>query len=315
MTYFSILSLKLNTNYTGEIVVLTDKFGLPQPGGIKIEGVYEINVFKAFGHLEFLTKSKFGIYCIKSMIHKFIDVSSYSFILYLDSDVLVTRQNLNQLLSFWASCGTIQCADNEGWTVKKNVPSTGSEILTDEEKDKYHSYGFCAGVVGVPGGQFAFDFFERWWTINATGKFELDDQGNLTALILRNYLDKFEYIQYMNKNRSIMKDITHYHSNHKVSFWTHVRFLINDNLDANFLNGEWLMCKPCESIKNKWYFKNGTVFVDSPQVIGSVQVCKYGIFIWWSNLNGFELLNKDEDICYRGSSFRGGENCFTLTKL
>lgn len=315
MTLFSILSIRKNTDYTGEIIVLTDDGGLPNVFGKISEGIKVVNIFEKFPEYKDVIKTKFGIYCMKSIAHKIIDFDNYDFILYLDSDILVNYKKLQALMGFWSACGEVQCSDNEGWTVGKNVKSTGSEILTLEEKKKWSNQGFCAGIIGFPGGEFGKTFCDKWWEINKKYNFSLDDQGNLTALLLREYQDKYEFIRFMNKNRTRLDGITHYHSGHKPSFWNHVRYMLLDYQIKVDINGDWLMKKDLEGLENIWKITGETVVVSDPMIIGFIQPTIYGIFIWWNSINGFERLPVLVEKKVIGDSFRGGEGAFTLERL
>lgn len=315
MTICSIFSLRKYTDYSGDIVVLTDDGGLPEIYKSMCGDVTVINIFEKDRDYRDVVRDRFGIYCMKSIAYQIIDFKKYDFILYLDSDILINYKNLNALMGFWAACNNIQCSDNEGWTVGRNVKSTGSEILTDEEKKKWAHHGFCAGIVGFPGGQFGIDFCETWWTLNKEHNFRLDDQGNLTAVLLRNYPNKYEFIRFMNKNRTRLDGITHYHSGHKPSFWNHVRYMLLDHQINVDISGEWSMKKMSEGLENHWRISQNVVVVDDPMLIGILQPTEFGIFLWWNSLNGFERLPVLMEKKIYGDSFRGGEKAFTLERL
>lgn len=307
MVKLSILSILDLTNYEGDIVVLTDSEGIPMNDRIR----NRVKTIDVQGPIPI--KNRYNIFCLKSFIQNYINLLDYKYCLYLDGDILINYKNLNELFDFFASMGKLQVSDNDGWTVSKNQWSTGSQVLTPEEKIKYGNFGACAGIVGIPCNELGLEFLNDWQQYNRAGNWEIDDQGNFTALLLRKYRNNFEWMPFLNKNRNNLRNITHYCSgNSKHLFWNHSKFLLSNYYkQLPSLEGSWIMNKPGESLQNTWYFKNGLVYVDNPMIVGHVQDTEFGKYIWWSTLDGFELI-KFKDNSIDCNSFRGGK--FTLIK-
>ena len=315
MVKFSILSVIDRTDFNGDIIVLSDEEGIPQDVDFINSRVNIISIFDTFPDLRLKIVNKYNIFCVKALLHKIIDIQQYNFILYLDADTLLNFTNLNRLMDFWASCNLIQIANHEGWDVSKERPSTGSQFLTKEEIIKWSGKGFCAGVLGFPGNELGLKLLEDWYLLNMINNFEFDDQGALTSLLLRFYEGKYELNKYCNENRWILKDINHYHSNNKKLFWEHCKIILSKYQIDNIIFGKWRLNKPLEGIQNNWDFIGGIVFVDNPQITGTLQCTTIGNYVWWQCFEGFEKLKIVNGQSVVGDSFKGGEDCFFLTKI
>lgn len=298
MTFLSILSILHYTNYKGDIVVLsdTDHFSseLPNVRIINISNEYQV-------------KNKFNVYCMKTKIHEYIDIEQYDFCLYLDSDILIRYENLQELFYYWSFSQKILLIDNEGCTVKKNIPNTGSQILTDEEKQKYSDFQVCAGMFGIPVNKNGIDFLNYWNNLNDLNH-DMDDQGNLYATLIRNNFN-FMYCDAINRNKWNFDKITHYHSSSRKIFWHHCRTMLGDHLANKRFEGVYSMSKPCENVNNTWNFKDNIVYVDRPTIVGFVQDTLFGTYIWWPHDLEFEKIN--ENGCF---SSKQSEQCFYLNK-
>lgn len=315
MVKFSILSILDRTDFIGDIIVLSDEEGIPMDVDFINKRVTVINIYDKFPELRNNIVNRYNIFCIKSMINKVIDITQYNFVLYLDADTLLNFSNLNQLMNFWASCNVIQIANHEGWDISREKPSTGSQFLSREEIIKWKNHGFCAGVLGFPGNQLGIDLLSEWFELNKNGNFELDDQGALTAILLRNYSGRYELNKFCNENRWILKDINHYHSNNKKLFWEHCKILLSKYQVENMISGKWNLNKPIEAIQNIWTFIGGIVFVDNPNITGTLQCTTIGNYVWWQCFEGFEKLKMINNDSIIGDSFKGGEDCFFLSRV
>ncbi len=312
MTAMSILSIIDNTNFSGDIVILTDEIGINHAHTKIRDRVCQINIFDKKPELREVIKNKFNVYCIKAMIYEFINISNYQYILYLDADTIINIKDIESVMLYWKVLGKIQIATHEGWTVAKNRPSTGSQFLTDEEKERWSSLGFCAGVIGIPCNELGLEFLIKWNNLNSRFNYEFDDQGALTALLLRDFYDNYEICKFYNTDRWSFKDITHYHGNNKKNFWEHCKFLLKKYKISININGTWRMSKPCENLSNCWTFDDNLVYVDYPSITGTIQFTELGNYIWWNNFDGFEKLNIIDSKNIYGDSFKGGFNSFTL---
>lgn len=316
MAQFCTLSIVEWTNFGGDIIVLTDSDVLTSDLNLMTNRVQIINIFDKFPELKNKIKDRFNIFCMKPLISQIINIKDYGYILYVDGDVLINYKNLNELMGFWASCGQIQISGNGRWNVDRNVCNTGSDVLTPEEKIKHSNFGVCAGVVGFPGNELGESFCNDWWEYNKVKDFSLDDQGNLTALIIRKYWNKFKYIDFINTNKWKCQNITHYHTKKKDGFWESAKYLLKKyEIKENRHLGVWTMSKPLEGIKNTWEFTNTMVFVDDPNITGQLQHTIFGTYIWWILFNGFEKIKFTSDNLLYGDSYQGGESCFTLSKI
>lgn len=297
MTFFSILSIINYTNYSGEIIVLsdTDQFTT------NIDRVKVINVKN-----KYKAENKFNIYCIKPKITDFVDITSYKFCLYLDSDVLINYKNFDQLMNFWGDCDQILLIDNEGWKVHREVASVGSKILTKEEKVKHKDFEVCAGIFGVPGNQKGLEFLKTWDDLNMLDP-EADDQGNLYAILLRNNFD-VKYCEQVNKDKWKFENITHYHSKYKDIFWMHCQYILKEFIINPIFEGKYLMNKDVENLSNIWEFKDSVIYAENPRVVGLVQSTIFGTYIWWMT-GGFEKIN--ETGCFSSNQYY---DCFKLKK-
>lgn len=316
MAQFLMLSIVQNTNFNGDLIVLTDTDELTSDINILAPQVKVVNIFKRFSNLKDSIKSRFNIFCLKPLISQILDIKQYGYVLYVDCDVLINYPHFNELFGFWESCGHIQGSPNGKWNIGRNVCNTGSDVLTEDEKKQHASFGVCAGVVGFPGNELGENFCKDWWQYNTVRDFSLDDQGNLTALLVRKYLDKFKYMDFINTNQWKLENITHFHTHRKKGFWECVKFLLRKyEIQENKHLGKWQMSKPSENISNIWEFTETMVFVDNPSITGQIQHTNLGTYIWWHNIQGFEKVKFAGDNLVYGDSFRGGENSFTLSKI
>lgn len=311
MCKMSILSIMKWTNFNGDIVVLSDSDHLNDNIDMLFPNVRVINILDDIKDLSSEELTKFNIYCLKPLIKEYVDLDKYDFSLYLDSDILIKTEKLNEIFKFWSAIDKVQLLDNEGWNVEKWVPSTGSQILDSDERVKFAKFGVCAGAVGLP-KSVAKQFLSDWMELNKKGNYSLDDQGNLTALILRSSYN-YDWIAFHNKNKWIANDITHYHSKWKSHFWQHSRFLLEKFFKASCpaLSGEYEMVKKKEGLYNNWHFCGDSVYVSDPMITGSLQDTVFGKYVWWNCFEGFEIIKKD----LSGNSYKGGNNSFILKKL
>lgn len=309
MVKISILSILDNTNFSGDIVVLSDEKGIPSDINLRTSRVRTINILPHIPELSTKNLNKFNIFCIKPFISKVVDLKKYDFCMYVDADVLFKMPNLNEVMVFFKSIGKIQISDNDGWTVAKKQWSTGVQVLTEEEILKHKDFGVCAGIVGIPCNDLGLSFLKTWQDYNRRGDFELDDQGNLTAIMIRYFSEYYSFMPFLNKDRWNLKDITHYCSgNSKAMFWHHARHLLRKySSKKRCKDGIYIMNKPRESLLNDWEFHNGMIYVSQPHLTGCLQSTIFCDYVWWLNGEGFEKIIDE----LSGDSFRNGS--FSLT--
>lgn len=305
MVKLSILSLLDNTNFSGDIVILTDSDGGFENLKIRTSRVTVIDIVTDNPILSTRKLTRFNIFCLKSFVMDYVDLKKYKFCLYVDADILFNLPTLDEAFNYFACIGKIQISDNDGWTVAKRHHTTGAQVLTESEIENNKSFGVCAGIIGIPCNELGFSLLRDWKEMNIKGNLELDDQGNLTALLLRKYKDSYSFMPFLNKNRWLLKDITHYCSgNSKPMFWHHGRSILKKyRVDLPDLVGYFKMDKAGEGLSNTWCIEDSIVYVDNPQITGFIQKTLFGYYIWWASHEGFEIISKDLQDC---KSFRNG---------
>lgn len=319
-TKLSVLSLIEWGKFTGDIVILTDQDSMNDDIHLQYTNIRVINIsnfLKQRIPSADLT-NKWNIFCLKPLIHHFVDISKYNYALYLDSDVLIPNEKINFLLQFYAVENKIQIQHNGEWNVTKNKGSTGSDVLTPEEKKKYWHLSLCAGVVGIPTNNIGLKFLKEWEKKNEEGNWTLDDQGNLFWVIINKFWQNWVYCEDVSRTQWAMdKSICHYGgSQAKEMFWEHSKRLYKyHKSDAQEkILGKWRHVKECEGIDNIWEFcENRFVYVSWPQIAGVWMETKDYIVIWWTT-GGFEKIPLPMNNEIIGISYRGGQGSFTLTK-
>ena len=313
MTKNSILSLLKWGNYKGDIIVLSDDTVLNDNLESRYPNIRVINVKENLSKIGFPPElGKFEIFCVKPIIYQYVDVKEYNYLLYLDSDTLITNKKINYLFDYWADIGKIQIQHNAHWNTSQSQPSTGSEVLTEEMKLNNKTLSLCAGVFGCPGNKFGEQFLKDWDAKNKEGNFRKDDQGNLFYIIIEKYLRDFQYCDDVKRaDYDLDKTICHYGgSRAKHMVWIHSINLfptVTTDFSSKIL-GKWKHTKPHEGIDNIWEFTDDHLIkVDSPFIVGYWRELEDYVLVTWLS-GGFEKIYRN----FSGASYRGGVNSFKL---
>lgn len=321
-TKLSVMSLMEWGKFTGDIIILSDQPGMNDSLEKKYSNirVIDISVFIKNKIPKFDFFNKFNIYCLKPLIYHFTDLQKYKFAFYFDSDILIPNDKINLLMDYYRSIGKIQIQHNGEWTIAKNKPSTGADVLSQEEKRMNWSLSLCAGVVGIPCNDTGLGFLIEWDRKNQEGDYILDDQGNLYWVIINKFAGMWEYCDSVCRAEWTMnRPICHYGgSRAKNMFWEHSKLLFKDFIptnDSKKILGKWHHSKPSEQINNIWDFRETHfVYVSEPDILGMWMETEEHIVVWWTS-GGFEKIQKPISNSCIGASYRGGLNSFSLSKL
>lgn len=127
----------------------------------------------------------------KPRIYEYINLLEYSYIVYLDCDILINSNRFNSLISSWSSNDKLMI-QRDIISIGRNKPYCGSEVLSCEERTKYSNYAFNAGIIAAK-SEFFLELCKKWNEKNKEYNYTKDDQGNLVFTIVRNYIDKIQY--------------------------------------------------------------------------------------------------------------------------
>jgi hypothetical protein len=130
---------------------------------------------------------------MKGQLEYHVDLSRYDYVLYLDSDVLVTNDRLRDLVPQLCREQAIVVLQDI-IAVETRAPVTGAQILTIEEQDLWSAYAINAGVVGLPMTPMGRRLLRDWRALNVAQRFKLRDQGNLISLLLRKYYGQWGFL-------------------------------------------------------------------------------------------------------------------------
>lgn len=183
----SIKSYILVGEYTGDIIVLTDLDYSPN----------ELNSFQQVRFLKINPKKRLGkiilnrlnIFCLKPLIHEYIDISKYDFIFYSDADILCVTPCIMPLLNSMNDKSVIWYSKDNG-CVGNRWACSGLGILTENEIVKNNNFSVNAGWFMVPNNDVGISFLNRWSEIQKQHDYEADDQGILYALFIREHINK-----------------------------------------------------------------------------------------------------------------------------
>lgn len=190
----AIWSLLNVGKYKGDIAVIGDRD--------KLRDDFNINDKVKFINVNSLMKETYNIteksqICnfqnTKPFIYKVIDINQYDYILYLDSDVLINSDKINEILDFYSSKEKIAIQSDRSTIGGKRGINCGFNLFTDDEIQKFKNIGLCSGVVGVPKKYYG--LFKIWEEKLIKDHTITSDQGALHWVIAHNFLNDFEYIK------------------------------------------------------------------------------------------------------------------------
>jgi lipopolysaccharide biosynthesis glycosyltransferase len=175
MANTSIDSLRIQ-GYKGDIVAMSDQqVGIKQADVVVTQPV-PIRLTYPYDTL-----------LMRSRIWRYVDMSKYDYILYLDADTLANKP-IDDLLKHMAKINMIG-AQGEG----KNLNHMGHTHLGEFEEHEKTKYGkfmaYCSGVVGWPGNELGQAFIKDWEEY--CDKSKSNDQTVLNSLFYRKYTGRF----------------------------------------------------------------------------------------------------------------------------
>jgi hypothetical protein len=130
----------------------------------------------------------------KPEIEHYVDLDRYDYVLYLDSDILVTTNRLVALVE--TLCRESHFGvQRDNVSVMSGASFAGGSVLTPEERAMWGHYQINSGVVGFPVSSRSRRILRDWRRMNAAAHFKSRDQGNLIAVLLRKNLGQWAYIQ------------------------------------------------------------------------------------------------------------------------
>jgi len=181
----SILSYVNIGGFVGDIVVLSDHEKPKELEWIPRLSFIKVDLAKRFNKTPI---NRYNIFCCKSLITEYVDVSKYDFLIYSDSDVLATEACLMKLLQtmeepvLWYSKDTGKLS----WRTE----AQGKGIVTDEEVNKYGEISVNAGWFMIPTNALGLEILSKWQEMVKSYNYEADDQGCLYALLIREKWNK-----------------------------------------------------------------------------------------------------------------------------
>lgn len=128
------------------------------------------------------------ILLMRSRIYKYVDLTKYDAILYVDADTLANKP-LDGLFNTIATSNKV-LVQGEGMSLN-HMHKTHLYEFTDQEKRRYgRNMAYCSGVVGWPGNELGHRFIRDWEA--ACDASRSNDQTALNALLYRKYEGLFE---------------------------------------------------------------------------------------------------------------------------
>ena len=131
---------------------------------------------------------------LKSQIIRYVDVTAYDYVLYLDLDVLTNTDRLEGLVRRKAERGVVavqeDCVPLAPWKLqaltKLGLPGEG-------EQTRWARRPICAGVIGFPTTALGLAALRDYHDACVALHFNWSDQAKLTALLNRKYDSDWEF--------------------------------------------------------------------------------------------------------------------------
>jgi hypothetical protein len=130
----------------------------------------------------------------KPEIEYYVDLDQYDYVLYLDSDILVNRAGLGDLVASLSRQSRF-VVQRDAVLVASGASFAGGWVLTPEERAMWGHYQINSGIVGFPVNARSRRILRDWRRMNAAAHFKSRDQGNLIGLLLRKYLGQWAYLE------------------------------------------------------------------------------------------------------------------------
>jgi hypothetical protein len=130
----------------------------------------------------------------KAEIEFHVDLDRYDYVLYLDSDLLVNRNGLVELVAA-LSREARAAVQRDAVPVLSGASVAGGWVLTPEERAAWAHYQVNSGVVGLPVNAQSRRILRDWRRMNVAARFQSRDQGNLIAVLLRRNFGQWAYVE------------------------------------------------------------------------------------------------------------------------
>jgi hypothetical protein len=177
-----LYSLFNKGSYDGEVIIITH---FKETDFFNYEKLNVINVKTENDNITYYRNAK-------PKIHELVDLKNYDFVLYLDCDILINTNKINNLIKEWSLNPNKIFIQKDIISIKRNKPYCGSDVLSLEERQRHGDKAFNAGIIGASG--FLFEkLCIMWNNKNKEHNYEKDDQGNLVFVIIKNFLDNIVY--------------------------------------------------------------------------------------------------------------------------
>lgn len=168
--YAAIYTLRRYGGYEGDVAVITDR---PE------KVTWDVKVFDVrpvAPRKEDTPATAYGMNC-KALLNRFLHPEMYSFVLFLDTDILVTSARFTPLLYAMAQIGGLWIHQNYWVPVHPNGPRNMGGGHDPSLFVKCPNLSVCAGIVGF--GADAYGSLEHWRRLCIREDMKTDDQGSL----------------------------------------------------------------------------------------------------------------------------------------
>jgi hypothetical protein len=219
---WAILSL-IKAGYTGDIVVLTDRekpFDLEAYPQIRFLNVVQ----QVKSKLNRVIMSRLNIFCVKPLIRDFVDVSVYDWMIYSDCDIVCTQPRIMTLFGSMTDKSAIYYSQDAGFPGLEGMVCAGTGILTEDEIEKNRNFSVNAGWIMIPCNEVGYSLLDAWSSMEASGDYDIDDQGCLYALLIRGSWNKIRALG-AKCARMGYRDSPHHSESQIVHCYGHERYL------------------------------------------------------------------------------------------
>jgi hypothetical protein len=186
----AIASIRKVGAWRHDVVLLSDS---EKP----LDGCQDVTVIDIFSaaraRYPWLAMKRHTVPHLKTELEYHVDLAAYDYVLYLDSDLLVTNGRLPELVSAFQREQAI-VVQHDIIPVASGRRFAGGRILTQAEQRQWGSFAINAGIVGFPTTPMGRRLFRDWRQLNQDMEFKSTDQANLISLLLRKYHGQWGYV-------------------------------------------------------------------------------------------------------------------------
>jgi hypothetical protein len=197
----AITSMRKIGGWRQDVVLLSDS--AEPPAGCADVMVFDM-LSAAKARYPWLTSRPLGLHHLKTELEYHVDLSSYEYVLYVDCDVLVTSDRLNDIVSALSREGAI-VVQQDVVGVASGRSFAGGRILTKAEQRRWGHFAVNTGVVGFPMTPMGRRLLRDWRQLNVDQEFKSRDQGNMIALLLRRYYGQWGYLADATMGRALQR--------------------------------------------------------------------------------------------------------------